>query len=225
MYECRFCKNTFSSNNSLFNHTKNCVFRKTPSIKKRTVLIQAKQSVEQTLAQRVSDMEQQIKDIDSKINITPPQTKITQVNVNIIKQLPGCFYEALVEKIGKPEIAKLLGTEFSESGYNAVNVYKKLFPSKRLEDNPIVFSDDGFKYLNSNNEIVTDNEIIDIIAHKIQTALLYASNQLIGQCIKSNNTNQLYDLYDIGEIQRSLSNVNEMKHQLSNYIKLELSPN
>ena len=90
-----------------------------------------------------------------------------------------------------------------------------------MKDNPVIYEDNTFKYLDG-DEIVCDNKIIVKIAEQIQTAMLYASSNLITESIKINKTHQLYDIYDIGKIQNNVKNSCLIEKQVSGYIKLEL---
>jgi len=155
-----------------------------------------------------------ITDARTTTNITDAST-----NVNIGTKLPKCFYSALVDKIGLNEIHKLLEESCSKEGLNTLTVYKKLFPSNKAVDNPIIFHDNHFKYLDDNNEIICNDDILKIIAHELQTALLYASNELINECIKTNRTTQLYDVYNISEIQGNIHDLKNMNTELEQYIK------
>jgi len=168
-------------------------------------------NVVKNLNEDMNDFKQEIRQEISK------KPQITINNIVIKERLHDDFFEALVDKYGKNYTMKLLNTEC-----DAVAIYKKLYPSNRLEDNPIIYHNETFKYLDETNNIISDDAIIDIVARKIQTALLHASNSLICESIKTQKTNQLYDLYDIGEIQSNLTNIDQIKNQLSAYIKVEL---
>ena len=103
-----------------------------------------------------------------------------------------------------------------------------LFPSNKIEDNPIIYHNNMYQYLDSNsNEIISteSKDIIRQIARDIQTAMLMASNDLIKQSIKENITNQLYDVYDIASIQENVCGFKEIEEQLINYIESGFSEN
>jgi len=218
MKQCNFCKRVFVTRQALCKHRKLCSLSGKPIITKKKVKINTDpQNAE--LQQNIKDLEEKMEKMQSH-NITQVNIDITnqQQNLNITKRLPDSFYQALLDKIGNNGLLSLLDVD----DLNVVDIYKKIFPSNKIADNPVVYHDQDFKYLNDAGEIISGDDIIDIIARNIQTALLHASNSLISESLKTNCTNNLYDVYDIGKIQRGISDVNQMKQQLSSYIKLEL---
>jgi len=225
MKKCNFCNHTFSTRQSLSIHLKTCIFRSKPVIKRKTN--PTVQKIEQI--QNASDnaeIKELLREIKTEIINRPAPIVINNINnnVTITQKLPKCFYEALVQKIGTQGIADMFDQNRESTELDALTIYKKLYPSNKIEDNPVVFHDNHFKYLNDNNEVVVDDNIIRVIARKIQNALLHASNMLITESIKLNTTNKLYDVYNIGEIQNNIRDMDQMQDQISDYIA-SLSPN
>ena len=235
MYKCSYCLNNFSRRSALNVHQKKCIYKRTPKITTKKPVQPATQasqpisSVSETdlvsvMAQMSANMNKLTEKIE-KLEKKPYQINNQINNINnhqnivITEKLPDCFYSALVNKLGKTKAINLLN--LSSASNAAINIYKELYPSNRLKDNPVIYENNTFKYLDG-NEVVCDNEIIAEIAKQIQTAMLYASSNLITESIKINKTHQLYDIYDIGKIQNNVRNTGLIERQVSGYIKLEL---
>jgi len=174
--------------------------------------------------QELEDMKKTTKEELADIKKNAQTTIINNINnfnnINITKELPTSWYDALVTKMGKQSAVKLLNNCSSDG--NIVKIYTELFPSRRINDNPVFYENkEGFKYLDDNN-LVSDDKIIFAIAKKIQAAMLYATNELITESIKLNKTAQLYDVYDIGTMQNTAMDLSFIEQQLSNYIQMEL---
>jgi len=245
MYKCHYCFRTYKHRQSLHTHKKKCVYQRSPKIIQKPendpeiespqIQTQIKPKLQthvrtQSQADNVdmSNLMDKINSITSNIKelMDKPQhttnnivNNIINNNVIITEKLPACFYNALISKLGKKEAVNLLN--LSSASNSAINIYKELYPSNKMKDNPVIYEDNSFKYLEG-NEIVSNNSIITKIAEQIQTAMLYASSNLITESIKIEKTDQLYDIYDIGKIQNNVRNRYLIEKQLSGYIKLEL---
>jgi len=229
MHKCTYCLKTYKHRSGLYKHQKECIYKRCPKIiEKQQVQVQARTQIPSTdsvmsavlnnINANMNKINEELKELKEK----PYEIKNQINNVNniiITKELPECFYQALVNKLGKTKAINLLN--LSSASNSAINIYKELYPSNKVEDNPVIYEDNTFKYLEG-DKIVCDNKIITAIAKQIQTAMLYASSNLITESIRINKTHQLYDIYDIGKIQSNVRNTGLIEKQVSGYIKLEL---
>jgi len=142
-------------------------------------------------------------------------------NLNLTKKLPESMFQALIDKVGRKNAVQLLIESCNDN--DTIKIYKKLFPSQKLSDNPIIYHNNHFKYLDNNNKIVINDEIIQKVARDIQTAMLYASSEFITESIITKQTDRLYEVYDIGDIQGNISDLCIITDQLTDYIKDHLS--
>lgn len=221
MPKCDYCLKEFKRHQYVLKHQKICSYRKSPKIKVKdttnemfSILINQNKKIAEELHHIKNKPYQQINNTINNVN------NVNNVNnIIITEKLPECFYNALVDKLGKTKAINLLN--LSSASNSAINIYKELYPSKKILDNPVIYQDNTFKYLEG-NEVISDNRIISQIAKQIQTAMLYASSNLITESIKINKTDQLYDIYDIGKIQTNVRNTGLIEKQVSGYIKLEL---
>ena len=242
MRQCPFCLRMLSSSKTLYKHKKNCVYKTSPIIRVKeqpedpkynalmNKIIELTDKID-NLAQKPREVHNHIKrvdkieHIDKQVNQKIDKQVNQQINhqqinqVVITKELPKCFYQALIDKMGKTDAVNLINS--STASNSGINIYKELYPSKKVADNPVIYDEETFKYL-EDNKIMADNKIIVRIAREIQKAMLYASSDLITESVRINMTDQLYDIYDIGRIQDNVQKVNIIKKQVSNYIKLEL---
>jgi len=233
MYKCEYCKRIYQRRSSLSQHRKKCIHKPTDinDITKLLESTRAKQEeqhklIQQQQHQKAAEMLNNEKFLNAVRQIIREETNrlpqnITNniTNVIITKHLPDCFYQALVDKLGAVETNKFLNITAAEN--KPIEIYKKLYPSGIKSENPVIYENDNFKYL-KDNQVVADNSIIKQIARKIQAAMLMASSSLINESIKINKTNQLYDIYDIGQIQKNLTDIECIEQQISDYIKVEL---
>jgi len=202
MFICKFCKRKFDTCSGLYKHDKLCVYRKCPTIKKR---------IDNDAVKRL------IEDVEVLKNQPQTVTNITNVtNIIITKKLDEDFFQAVSDKLGHNKALDLFNTSIADN--DVVEIYKQLYPSNKLAENPVVFHDNTFKYLDQDNNLISDNSILTVIARRLQLALLHASNELISTSILAGRTNQLYELYDIGKIQSNIKNFDEIKNQIGNYI-------
>jgi len=231
--QCKYCLKYFAYPRSLKRHQLHCNHTIKPIIKKKEEEIRP---VDKFIINQLNEINKKVDEIrDSKQQMLLPTdayNKVILPNADahtkiIIKQkLPTDFYAAIIEKLGKNNA--LLSINKATANRSALDLYKMLFPSNKIEDNPIIYHNNMYQYLDSNsNEIISteSKDIIRQIARDIQTAMLMASNDLIKQSIKENITNQLYDVYDIASIQENVCGFKEIEEQLINYIESGFSEN
>ena len=238
MYKCSFCHNSYSHKVALHNHKKICGFDKKPIISLRpkktveknsddliTVIKQMNDKMDrmnQNVSKNINEMNRKIDNINEKSThtVNNVSTNVSIVNNIITERLPKCFYTALIDKLGKKKAVNLVNLAASKNC--PIDIYKELFPSCKMADNPVIFEGNTFKFLSDEGEIVCDDSIIDRIVNNVQTAMLYASSDLIKESLAINKTKQLYELYDIGSIQRNVRKIKLIKKQLIEYIKKQL---
>jgi len=243
---CSYCHKGFKHKTNLIKHIKKCIYKKSPIIVKKPSSIKQSEpepepepepenkdikaliSVVKGLSEDIGQMKHQISQQQPHITIHDNRvsnvSNVNTVNNFVIKErIPDDFYKALRDKVGYSGTLKIMDDLSKADKIDAVSIYKQLYPSNKIADNPVVYHNDTFKYLDDNDQIVSDNSIIHILAKKIQTALLHASNNLITESIKTKNTSQLYDVYDLRDIQGNISNIEVIKQQLADYIKLNLT--
>lgn len=157
----------------------------------------------------------QMKMMESRLDKV--QQEVQQQPRNIINYTVQIFggdniYSDLTTKIGKEPAIKLLMDAAAKN--NPQKVLEQYFDRSQPNAYPIACANregtDGFRYYDSDNQIVNDKEgqITQVLTQRIQTAMLHAANALITQCISEGNIDQLYDMYDIGSVQRNLATMN-----------------
>lgn len=134
-----------------------------------------------------------------------PQTVINNYTINI--QVVGDnLYNQLIQKMGKNGAINFLAGAAASN--QPLNVLKKLY-FDNVEPNsfPIATQDNNIRYLNNNQQLVQENatEFVSQLNEKIRDAMIYATNDLIRQSISTNNTDQLYEIYDISRIQHNIT--------------------
>ena len=169
--------------------------------------------------QKFAELKQHPPQVNNNIN---NNLSITN-NINITEKIPKCFYSELVDRLGKKNAVNFINLHSAKN--DPIKIYQELFPSKNLSENPVLYENRQFKYLDSSGELTYGPEIIDKITDHIQVAMLYASSSLIDESLKMNSTKRLFELYDIGSIQRNVRKVKYIKQQVLEYIKTQLAVN
>jgi len=222
---CKYCGNKLSSYKSRWRHeTKYCKHK--PTIKKK-INIKPKQTPTPRLSQQENNTS--IEKAQRDININ--EELLNQINqlrheLHTIKQQPfqlqnitinnnysiieGNFYTALTEKIGKTQAIEFLARA-AENNLPG-EVFKKLYSD---QSNYLTAAANGecIRYID-NDQLINDpdgNRFSNMISNRIQQAMIYATNELIKESISTNNTDQLYEFYDIGKIQHNIANLTTKK--------------
>ena len=230
MYQCKFCYKQYKQKRSQLKHQKECKIMQgaliTPKQPPKTVENNNNillTSINHLLKKHMDRID---KRIDEKIGkIETPKQIINNNNiinnVTITQKLPKCIFSELVNRMGQQKAVNMINLYSAKN--EPLKIYKELYPSKILEDNPVIFENNSFKFLAEDGEIVYDQAIIQQIADNVQAAMLYASSHLIDESLKLNSTKRLFELYDIGSVQRNVRKIKFIKQQIQNYIISELS--
>ena len=197
MFNCEHCHAQFSDRSNKNRHQRTFCKNRPKKIKIVVNVKKKENSIYQQLRKELDDVSKEINEIkNSKELITQP---IINVNINNYMVITDDIYGKLVDKMGKDSAIRFLATNASRG--DCVSILRKLYlegiPRKLY---PIACKDNNFRYLNDRREIVEDIGGKKIVSN-LQNAMLYASTQLIKEHIDSTNTDQLYELYDMGKIQ------------------------
>jgi len=222
MFNCKFCYKSFNRKYNCQRHEKKCIKIKiTPNITPKKY---PKNNHTNVILAAVADLKKEISELKLKSNITINNTNVTN-NVNnnvnnivITQKLPESFHQALVDKIGIVETTNLCNEAASEN--NIIKIYKTLFPPDQPDKQPIIYHENTFKYLDKDNNIVADDDIINIVTSRIQNTMLLSAHNLIIQSIQESQTKKLYEFYNIRQIQKNSSDYDKIKESIITYLKL-----
>ena len=226
------CKLAFKSRFNLSAHRKKCphknlIIQKKSTINEEKLVKKMNQMEKQQMLmnQQMCVMQKQIADgfIDMKKS-SGHNINIGINNIILTAKLPSggpkCFYDAIIDKLGSKQgndrIAKLAADS------DAVGIYKLLYPSDKMSENPVVYENKQFKFLSDDNQVTFGAEILLRVTKQVKAAMLYASNALIQTALEINKTERLYEYYNLGNIQGNALKEKQYKKQLSDYIKHQL---
>lgn len=226
---CKYCNAEFTHHSSRYRHEKHtCKMRNditpeptqpppvkivpkskttTRTAKKKLIVEKKPELLVNQLIEHLVKLQQNINEIGQ--NMREVKNKPTIVNNFNVQIITSDFYTELIKKIGIVDTVDLLVNAAAKN--QPLSILKKLyFDDVEPNKYPIAYSGSKncFRYLNDHNQVVEDhngNIITDILAKRIQTAMIHATNTLITSSISSNRVDMLYDIYDIGQVQSNLT--------------------
>ena len=235
MYKCKNgCGKTYTQYTNLRRHYKTC--NHNPEIKIRdkeliSTMNVMKQEFTNTVKQQITEMNTQMQEkisaVKQEISVmakTPTTQNINIMNINITKKLPSggprAFYDQIIGKLGHKKGMDVVASLAGEN--DPVGIYKILFPSNKMSENPIIYQNKVFRFLSDDDEVQIGDSVISRVTKHVKAAMLYASNDIIEYCMTKNNTRQLYEHYSLKEIQGNALKEKFIEQEIINHIKHNL---
>lgn len=135
------------------------------------------------------------------------------ISNNIHIHVNGNLYEELVSKLGHQSAIDFLLD--SATKQKPQDLILKLLEGQPKAKYPMAIKDDVIRYLNDQSQIVEDRveHFVDSLKKRAHNAMLYATNEIIKQSLVAGDTGALYEIYDIGQIQSNLANLNSIENR------------
>ena len=147
------------------------------------------------------------------INSNSNNTITNNINVNI-QVVADNFYQEITKMMGHRQAMQFLTQAASDNDVMAV-LKKIFFENIPPERYPIAYNKDThrYRYLDNHSQLVeqSHSEMVDLLTTKVQNAMLKASSDLITLSIQENNTNDLYEIYEIDKIHHNLLHLSTIK--------------
>ena len=227
MYKCKFgCGKSYNQRTSLRKHYKTCdkqhINLKNNDQTKQ--LITVIENMENRMERKMEQMQQGFADVKFLVANSEPKTLININNIVLTEKLPSggpkSFYDEIIKKFGEKHGNDKLA--FLAGKSDAVGVYKMLYPSEKMSDNPVIYENNQFKFLSDDDEIKFGEEVIHRVTKHVKAAMLYASNAIIKTSLDLNKTERLYEYYNLGNIQGNALKEKMFQKQIAEYIKNKL---
>ncbi len=247
---CNFCDRKFNDKSNKLRHEKNYCFENPDRIKlKREICNICKQTFSNINNLKYHhkhycrDSENNTHILNTKLKKKPVikrKNKFFELHFHMYSEgkdshnfirVENNLLAILINKMGPDDGIDFLLGNFLTLNYSKI-LEKVYFDGKGSDNFPIACKGGGhFRFINKNGILVDDkngNIICKQILNNIQAAGLMASNLLIKKFSDSKDYNDLYDVYDIGQIQNvaykmdNKSTITNIKKYLS---KRVLNPN
>ena len=136
-----------------------------------------------------------------------PKPKKLMAIANGMDNIADDILEILTVKYGDVPAIELLLTNFMSKNY--IKIIDAAYLDNKSSDNYPMACSGGthFRYINSEFELVDDADgelLVKSIINNIQNAVLMASNKLIRKYMGQNKVGDLFEVYDLGQIQKGV---------------------
>lgn len=139
--------------------------------------------------------------------VIKPKPKKLSLNLNGMGNIADEILEILTVKHGDVPAIELLLTNFMSKNYTKI-IDAAYLDNKTSDNYPMACSGGThFRYINSEFELVDDADgerLVKTIINNIQNAALIASNKLIRKYMGQNKVGDLFEVYDLGQIQKGV---------------------
>ena len=139
--------------------------------------------------------------------IIKPKPKPKKLVANGMGNIADDILEILTVRYGDVPAIELLLTNFMSKNY--IKIIDTAYLDNKSSDNYPMACSGGthFRYINSDFELVDDADgerMVKTIINNIQNAVLMASNKLIRKYMGQNKVGDLFEVYDLGQIQKGV---------------------
>jgi hypothetical protein len=213
-FQCEFCDKYFSYRSGLSRHKNlHCLKALEYRELKRIKYVQSMSGeTRQKISIKPKSISITVSSNDSiEKHITEPSVPIIKKKKNQIHTEIGTIaddiLDVLTKKIGDVAAIDLLLTSFMSKNY--VKIINSAYLDGKSSDNyPMACSGGNhFRYIDSEYNLVDDatgEKLINTIINNIQNAALIASNKLIRKYMGQNKVGDLFEVYDLGHIQKGV---------------------
>lgn len=193
--QCADCKRTFSYQHSFNAHQ--CSVPK-PKVQIRVGIKSKTQLEQQRETQELKNMVHQLKDELDEIKKQP------KVQINNLTVITDDIFNKVISQMGEREGVKYL-LDSLDNDVECLNIVDKVYlAGKDKNQYPIACRDKNhFRFLGPNSKIIDDvngDLIVSKLTNSVQNAFLKASADLIQGHIDDDETQSLYELYDMRSV-------------------------
>lgn len=204
MYKCKYCSKEYDHKSSKFTHQKVCPRR-------NAVPIEIKAKTKPAEPQTVNNTNNTNNTNNVTNNITN-SGNVTNVYI-VVNQTPSKdldVYKILKEQLGQDGAVNLLNGCLSLK--DPMAIIKELFMKGVPDDHTVACDGHEFRYLDGEKVVNDDGtKIIPMMLEPVQKAMILAVNDVIIENVKGGTLDMLYDVYDIGGLQRNLIEIGGKK--------------
>ena len=212
LFQCKYCTKYFSYRSGLSRHKKNFCKKaneynelqqiKTVSGKKRKKISIKPKSKINPLSGLTKSLAS-LKTTSTISKLIKPRSKI-HVDIGTIAT---DMLELLTIKLGDIPAIELLLTNFISKNYIKI-INASYLDGKSSDNYPMACSGEyHFRYIDENYMLIDDangEKLVKTIINNIQNAALIASNKLIRKYMGENKVGDLFEVYDLGQIQKGV---------------------